>query len=117
MTSGDVYSGPDIRQVIAALSSDDSYRDLAVHPRWHAVRCPFHDDRHASGSYSVDLGSFRCHTCGAKGNGWTLIMQQKGMTFAEAREWARAANLGVEGGSVRPAVPKRYRSSWATEDD
>jgi DNA primase len=34
---------------------------------WRTVRCPFHNDKHASLSVHLDHGGFRCHACGAKG--------------------------------------------------
>ena len=34
---------------------------------WRAVRCPFHDDNHASLSINVDSGGYFCHACNAKG--------------------------------------------------
>lgn len=42
--------------------------DLPDSGGWQAVRCPFHDDRRASGSINPDKGFYRCHGCGV--NGW-----------------------------------------------
>ena len=39
----------------------------ANHAGWQTVRCPFHDDKHASLSVNLEHGGFRCHACGAKG--------------------------------------------------
>ena len=32
------------------------------------VRCPYHDDRHPSGSFNVNSGLFFCFSCGAAAN-------------------------------------------------
>src|SRR5690606_5949775 len=35
------------------------------------MKCPFHDDTHASSS--VRYEAFCCHSCGMKGNAYTLV--------------------------------------------
>lgn len=35
---------------------------------WNMVRCPFHDDKHASMSINGTHGGYICHACHAKGN-------------------------------------------------
>lgn len=34
---------------------------------WVDVRCPFHDDTHASLSVNLNHGGFFCHACGTSG--------------------------------------------------
>jgi DNA primase len=35
---------------------------------WRNMRCPFHEDRRASGSVNIVLQRFRCHSCGVGGD-------------------------------------------------
>lgn len=35
---------------------------------WQTVKCPFHDDTHASLSVNGTHGGYICHACHAKGN-------------------------------------------------
>ena len=60
---------------------------------WRTVRCPFHDDKHASLSVNVESGRFRCHACGAKGGDVLAFHRRRhGLDFkAAAKElgaWA-----------------------------
>lgn len=52
--------------------------------RWEAVRCPFHDDGHASASYNDVIGQFYCHACGVHGDIFDLIQSEEGIGFPEA---------------------------------
>lgn len=57
--------------------------------------------------------AFNCHTCGIKGDSWSLIMQQEGVKFPEAKRFA-TEHLGFEGGDVRRSAKRRkpYKPSW-----
>jgi DNA primase len=46
--------------------------------------CPFHDDHHPSLDVDLKFQSWRCWSCGAKGDAIELAMRIKGMTFPEA---------------------------------
>ena len=48
---------------------------LGLHVRMHKALCPFHDDHHASLSFSVRRNSFRCFVCGASGGPIDLVMK------------------------------------------
>lgn len=69
------------------------------------LRCPFHDDRHASASVDTHEGLFMCHAghCGAMGNAVTLIAQQEGIPYEAAKRRAEEitgeTNSGVRGGT------------------
>lgn len=54
---------------------------------WRPMRCPFHEDGHASAS--VNAEAFYCHTCGVKGDSLAIIQQQEQITFLEAITFAR----------------------------
>jgi DNA primase len=51
---------------------------------WQKVKCPFHDDSHASAGVSVREGLFVCHGCGVKGNAINIVAIQEGVKFREA---------------------------------
>lgn len=52
---------------------------------WRSVRCPFHDDTHASFSINADSGGFVCHACGVKGGDVLAFHRQRyGLDFVSA---------------------------------
>lgn len=53
----------------------------------HKALCPFHDDHHASLSFSVRRNTFRCFACGAHGGTIDLVMKRLNMGFREACGW------------------------------
>lgn len=56
---------------------------------WSPIKCIWHNDSHASASVNVDLGGFKCHTCGISGDGIKIIREQEHLGFEEAVEFAR----------------------------
>ena len=65
----------------------------------HKALCPFHDDHHASLSFSPSRNTFRCFACGAHGGTIDLAMQMLHKDFREACEW-------LSGGSLISEKPK-----------
>ena len=53
----------------------------------HKCLCPFHDDHHASLSFSVRRNTFRCFVCGASGGTIDLVMRHLNLSFKEACRW------------------------------
>ena len=53
----------------------------------HKSLCPFHDDHHASLSFSVRRNTFRCFACGASGGTIDLVMKLLNKDFKEACRW------------------------------
>ena len=53
----------------------------------HKALCPFHDDHHASLSFSVRRNTYRCFVCGASGGPIDLVMKYLGKPFLEACSW------------------------------
>ena len=53
----------------------------------HKALCPFHDDHHASLSFSVRRNTFRCFVCGASGGTIDLVMRFLNKDFREACRW------------------------------
>ena len=60
---------------------------LGLTVRMHKALCPFHDDHHASLSFSVRRNSYRCFVCGASGGTIDLVMQYLGKGFVDACRW------------------------------
>jgi DNA primase len=52
------------------------------------VKCPFHEDTHASASVNLDKGLFNCYGCAVAGDGIELLMDQEGLEFLEAKRLA-----------------------------
>ena len=53
----------------------------------HKCLCPFHDDHHASLSFSVRRNSYRCFVCGASGGPIDLVMKYLNKPFRDACRW------------------------------
>ena len=53
----------------------------------HKTLCPFHDDHHASLSFSVRRNTYRCFVCGANGDAIDLVQRSLHKTFPEACSW------------------------------
>lgn len=51
---------------------------------WSKMKCPFHEDSHASAAVNLDENVFKCHGCQMKGDGYGIIMQKEGVGFIEA---------------------------------
>ena len=58
----------------------------------HKALCPFHDDHHASLSFSVRRNSYRCFVCGASGGPIDLVMKYLRKDFREACRWLADEN-------------------------
>jgi len=53
----------------------------------HKALCPFHDDHHASLSFSVHRNTYRCFVCGASGGPIDLVMKYLNKGFRDACRW------------------------------
>lgn len=60
---------------------------------WQMVKCPFHDDTHASMGVNREHGGYKCHACGATGDRIGFYMQWHSVSFIDA---CRALRL-IEG--------------------
>jgi DNA primase len=65
-----------------------------------AMRCPFHDDRHASGSVDLNKDLYNCFTCGVSGDAISIVMRQEGISFVEAKRIVEELTDG-SGGEIR----------------
>ena len=55
---------------------------------WRKMKCPFHDDSHASAAVNYDKNAFVCHGCGVKGDTYSLIMDRERLNYREAVQFA-----------------------------
>ena len=70
----------------------------------HKSLCPFHDDHHASMSYSTSRNTFRCFVCDARGGTIDLVMRHLNMSFPDACRWlANGTNIILD--TYRPRTP------------
>ena len=72
---------------------------------WQKLKCPFHNDRHASAGFNEDKGYFKCFTCDVSGDAYDIIMKQEGVGFVDAKRRAEEIT-GTSSGSL-PAVHRR----------
>ena len=75
----------------------------------HKSLCPFHDDHHASLSFSVSRNTFRCWACGESGNTISLAEKMLGVSFLEACRWLANENNVIlteyKPSETKPAQP------------
>ena len=70
----------------------------------HKSLCPFHDDHHASLSFSPSRNTFRCFVCDARGGTIDLVMLHLNMSFPNACRWlANGTNIILD--TYRPRTP------------
>ena len=60
---------------------------------WRKIKCPFHNDSHASAGINFEDNKFKCHACGVGGDVYDLIMHKEGGTYREAIEFAQTISL------------------------
>ncbi|MBP5339595.1 MAG: hypothetical protein J6Z14_09915 [Prevotella sp.] len=91
-------------QMLRDLPIERVAERLGLQVRLHKALCPFHDDHHASLSFSVRRNTFRCFVCGASGGTIDLVMRFLNVGFLEACRWLGGSSLGGESsGSERGA--------------
>ena len=74
----------------------------------HKSLCPFHDDHHASLSYSPSRNTFRCFVCDARGGTIDLVMRHLNMSFPDACRWlANGTNIILD--TYQPRTPTADR--------
>ncbi len=76
--------------------------------------CPFHDDHHPSFQVDPDRRTWRCWSCGIRGDAAELAMKLQGLAFPEAAGIAAGLSgiVTPSGTTTRPA-PRRQRPASA----
>ena len=74
-------------QKLRDLPIEEVAERLGMEVKMHKALCPFHDDHHASLSFSVRRNTYRCFVCGEHGDTISLVMKLLRKNFREATEW------------------------------
>jgi DNA primase len=74
---------------------------------WRKMKCPFHEDSHASAGINYDKSRFNCLGCGVTGDVYDLIMQREGGNYHEALKFAE---------TISPASNNRVRQAYKPGD-
>ena len=90
---------------LRSLPIEDVAERLGLHVTRHKSLCPFHDDHHASMTYSVSRGTFRCFVCDAHGGPIDLVMRLLGKSFPEACRWLAHSTGNMLTEWHKPAAP------------
>jgi DNA primase len=69
---------------------------------WRKIKCPFHEDGHASAGINFDENRFKCHGCGVGGDVYDLIIQKQGGTYREAIKFAQTISLAGDSPVRKP---------------
>ena len=84
----------------------------------HKALCPFHDDHHASLSFSVRRNTFRCFVCGAHGGTIDLVMRLLNKDFLDACRWlAEGACLAIQSFQNNPNTQNNLNSPNSQPSD
>ena len=88
-------------QKLRDLPIEEVAERLGMEVKMHKALCPFHDDHHASLSFSVRRNTFRCFVCGASGDAISLAEKVLGKGFKEACRWlADEHNIIIDDGKL-----------------
>ena len=93
---------------------------LGLRVERHKCLCPFHDDHHASLSFSVSRNTFRCFACGASGGTIDFAIRllplrggREGSAFREACRWlANENNVILTEYKPKEAFPSPKGGGW-----
>ena len=81
---------------------------------WRKIKCPFHNDSHASAGVNYDENRFKCHACGVGGDVYDLIMHKEGGNYSEALKFAETISL-TGNGKLRQTNSSSRRVSTNSE--
>lgn len=84
-------------QKLRDLPIEEVAQRLGMHPERHKCLCPFHDDHHASLTFSARRNTCRCYVCMNKPLGTIdLVMKAMNTDFLDACRWlASTANFYI----------------------
>ena len=74
---------------------------------WRKMRCPYHDDSHASATVNYTINRFHCFGCGVTGDTYDMIIKEKGGTLVEAIEFASTISNASDTAIRRTNRPSR----------
>jgi DNA primase len=92
-----------------ALAAVFSHYNLGSMPHGErSMRCPVHDDAHASASVNGGKGVWHCHACGNSGNAMHIVMNRESLDYKQALQFVE--NL-VGGKPVYTATNRRTKKT------
>ena len=101
-------------QKLRDLPIEEVAERLGMEVKMHKALCPFHDDHHASLSFSVRRNTYRCFVCGEHGDTISLVMLSLYKPFGEACRWLSDGNGNDNGnGNYKPLT---YNPSTLTSN-
>jgi DNA primase len=80
----------DVWQILYAEDLGNADRSA---PNQARVRCPFHQDRHASMDVHLEKDVYCCRSCGAAGGILKLICNELAISPDSARAWLKSHRL------------------------
>jgi DNA primase len=108
---------------IAAIIEHYGGRVRQSYNSWQKIKCPFHDDSHASAGISIADNIFVCHGCGVKGNAFNVIKIHEGVKYGEAIKIAEGITgesyqslRGVQSVGRRVSSQTRNKSRDSSKD-
>ncbi|WP_432482547.1 CHC2 zinc finger domain-containing protein [Kineococcus esterisolvens] len=94
---------PELRDVLEHLGVTLKGRDKQM------VACPLHGDRTPSCSVDLHKNLWSCHSCLHGGDSYQLLMDKLGLTFPQAKNYAKENRLGaVEVGGQEEVTGSAY---------
>lgn len=74
-----------------------------------SIRCPVHDDSHASASANGAKGVWHCHACGGSGNAAHIVAHRESIDYRQAMKMVEDLMGGKQ--MKKTNVPSRTRKS------
>ena len=94
-----------IRKAVSIVDLVSAVTTVKKTGRNHMAVCPFHQEKTPSMSLDVARGLYYCHGCHQKGDIFTFVQENEGLTFPEAME--RLAGMAGITLTRDPAAEKR----------
>jgi hypothetical protein len=95
---------PDVPDVPSVLAKNE----------WLPMKCPFHEDTHASAGVNLYSLRFKCHACDARGDAIDLVMREECLNFKEALRWI---SVRWKPSKFYGASPEHRTSNGSEEED
>ena len=81
-----MYSDDDLPDIVAVLKHYGA--NITRSSGQVTIKCPFHNDSHASASFNTKDNLFNCFACGMNGNSIQIIAKQERVDIREAKSIA-----------------------------
>lgn len=81
-----MYSDDELPDIVAVLKHYGA--NITRSSGQVTIKCPFHNDSHASASFNTKDNLFNCFACGMNGNSIQIIARQERVDIREAKSFA-----------------------------